>query len=300
MPGNPRNPNPGLTAARILEKHHSKLEVVVVEPKPFFEYTPGILRAFVQPDLVSRLMVPMTEALGKHSTLIQGVSTSVEMGSCVSGSYCGKIRGQYSESGQDFELAFDYLMVCAGSAYGDAIKSDPLAPPSSIQQREMQVRAAAARAAAARGGGGLVGVELAAELAHGYPSKPITLVTKSPTILPGFPPRAQKKVHEWLVKRKVTIITSDAIVASSTSTQPGKKDKSEDQEVDIITMKTSKGTEIKADISFDCTGGKFGWGILENSFKTNNDGSRTFKGIPVDLAQWSLEPAHLGRVLAAG
>jgi len=47
----------GLTAARILEKHHSKLEVVVVEPKPFFEYTPGILRAFVQPDLVSRLMV---------------------------------------------------------------------------------------------------------------------------------------------------------------------------------------------------------------------------------------------------
>jgi len=57
MPGNPRNPNPGLTAARILEKHHSKLEVVVVEPKPFFEYTPGILRAFVQPDLVSRLMV---------------------------------------------------------------------------------------------------------------------------------------------------------------------------------------------------------------------------------------------------
>jgi len=56
----------GLAAARtLLHARHNKdkqpLRVTLIEPKDYFEYTPGILRAFVAPEHAEGLCVPLEE-----------------------------------------------------------------------------------------------------------------------------------------------------------------------------------------------------------------------------------------------
>lgn len=65
----------GLAATRILhhEKAHAQthknmknsaykgITITVVEPRDYFEYVPGILRAFVDPGLAEKLCVPLEE-----------------------------------------------------------------------------------------------------------------------------------------------------------------------------------------------------------------------------------------------
>jgi len=56
----------GLAAVRtLLHAPHAKnrrpLRVTLVEPRDYFEYTPGILRAFVAPEHAEGLCVPLEE-----------------------------------------------------------------------------------------------------------------------------------------------------------------------------------------------------------------------------------------------
>lgn len=56
----------GLAAARtLLHAPHAKnrraLRVTLIEPRDYFEYTPGILRAFVVPEHAEGLCVPLEE-----------------------------------------------------------------------------------------------------------------------------------------------------------------------------------------------------------------------------------------------
>jgi NADH dehydrogenase FAD-containing subunit len=56
----------GLAAARtLLHARHGKdkrpLRVTLIEPRDYFEYTPGILRAFVAPEHAEGLCVPLEE-----------------------------------------------------------------------------------------------------------------------------------------------------------------------------------------------------------------------------------------------
>jgi NADH dehydrogenase FAD-containing subunit len=63
-------------------------------------------------------------------------------------------------------------------------------------------------------GAGLVGVELAAEIAETFPEKKLTLRSREPQLLPGFPEKAQKYALDWFRSRNVTIILENSIPPS--------------------------------------------------------------------------------------
>ena len=54
-------------------------------------------------------------------------------------------------------------------------------------------------------GGGLVGVELAAEIIEAYPGKPLTLVTSGAALCSTLPARAGQAARAWLEARGVAI-----------------------------------------------------------------------------------------------
>ena len=51
----------GLSALRHLDL--TKADVVVIEPKDYFEYTPGILRSLALPSHARKLLLPLQESL---------------------------------------------------------------------------------------------------------------------------------------------------------------------------------------------------------------------------------------------
>ena len=76
----------GLTCARHIHKHYNdqnytdKLEVIIIEPNHYFEYTPGILRCFVTPDHYNSITtefdhIPVTQH--KYTTVIHDCCTSI-------------------------------------------------------------------------------------------------------------------------------------------------------------------------------------------------------------------------------
>jgi len=58
----------GLTAARELARHKG-VEVLLLDQRSYFEYTPGILRAWVKPEVHRKLVKPIARLLrGKRAT----------------------------------------------------------------------------------------------------------------------------------------------------------------------------------------------------------------------------------------
>ncbi|CAE8698542.1 unnamed protein product, partial [Polarella glacialis] len=79
----------------------------------------------------------------------------------------------------------------------------------SVEGRRHALRALHEQLVGARGavvvGAGLVGVELAAELAHFFPRLKVTLVDGAPSVLPQLPESARDYATEWLKKQGVKL-----------------------------------------------------------------------------------------------
>src|SRR4051812_25894602 len=93
---------------------------------------------------------------------------------------------------------YDKLVLAMGSDYADHIKPDTAL---TLPARSAQIHAMHQSLQAAQRiqifGAGLVGVELAAEVAESFPNKHVTLRSRSAVLLPGFPAKAQTYVLQW-------------------------------------------------------------------------------------------------------
>lgn len=99
-------------------------------------------------------------------------------------------------------------------------------------------------------GGGLVGVELAAELALGLPrEKPplITLATSARGLLPRLPDRAREYAKTWLQSRHVRLV-QERVRPSLPTQQHGEDDG------DIALNRDGCDGPLRADVTFWCTG----------------------------------------------
>ena len=63
-------------------------------------------------------------------------------------------------------------------------------------------------------GAGLVGVELAAEIAHYWPKKKVILRSREPYLLPGYPSKAQSYALKWFRDRNVEVVLENSIPPS--------------------------------------------------------------------------------------
>ena len=148
------------------------------------------------------------------------------------------------ETNTVMRLPYDFLVVASGRGY-----PSPIRPPSSSwkypdRRRELfeygnslnQANTILVR------GGGLVGVEMAAELVHRYSKKSVVLITRSP-LLATLPRLAGKLAEEWLERKGVRVVVDEV---------EQREDSRQGTQTKVVT--TKRGVELSYDLVIDCTG----------------------------------------------
>ncbi|KAH8064095.1 oxidoreductase [Aureococcus anophagefferens] len=159
----------GLTAARRLKNNRAIGEVILLEQKHYFEYTPGILRAWVDAHEHRRLVKPLAKLFrGRRATFAR-----VAPGAAAKITHADDaLTLDVGAAGSDGHVSIrcDYAVLATGASLAP-ISDDRLHAGSVAARRErLEAQIAAVLrpnvTSALVVGGGLTGVELAAELAE--------------------------------------------------------------------------------------------------------------------------------------
>ena len=208
----------GAYAARKLEK---EFDVVLIDTKDYFEFTPSVLRTLVEPKHARKIQVRHSHYLDRAKIVNDEVL---------------EVTDKNVSTGKE-EYEFDYLIICAGSRYNTPIKEKNLV----ITARADELRKYAAKLKEAETvlviGGGVVGTELAAEIIEAYPQKKITIIHSRDQLLHRSPPRARKYARKFLKSRGVEIIFDEKVTGNNGHTYI-----------------TTTGRRIHADLAFMCVG----------------------------------------------
>ncbi|KAG9403665.1 Apoptosis-inducing factor 2 [Aphanomyces cochlioides] len=196
----------------------------------------------VDPSYVKNLFVPLTHALPyPHAKIIRGMADRIETDHLVVRSIV------HDQVDSTVHVPFDYLVLATGSSYVSPIKV-----PNDQYTRETVEKAITDTANHIRAassvliiGGGPVGVEAAAEIAHTYPSKRVTILEANRQLLhncrlkDGF----RDQLDEKLAKLNVHVIRGERL-----------PERLKTHSFSSTTVVTDKGTEIQSDVQLVCAG----------------------------------------------
>ena len=235
----------GLCCVRHLKKYD--FDVTLVEPKEYFEYTPGVLHLLTgsKGDLISPL-VPLATASGASRVLhgkfigydanTKNVAVTVTSG----------------ESDTEVLLPYDAAIICTGVPYAAPIRQDLSIKNegTTMTDRLLQIDNYMDRLSNSShiiiSGGGLVGVELVAEISVRLQKqiKEVTLISRS-NLLATLPAPAGRYALSWLKNRKnVNLFIEDEIVSCDCPAD----------QADGGVYVTKSGRQLRADMYIDCTG----------------------------------------------
>lgn len=262
----------GALAAKNLEKYFN---VTLIDTKNYFEFTPGILRTIVEPEHLRKIHAQHSRYL-KSSTFIRSIVNKITNNAVYT---------------SNKSLTFDYLILASGSRYSPPIKAQNLIidipvnyvtkkwewidrdfPTKCntiignlcITSRETSIKKYHKKLLCADKvliiGGGLVGVELAAEIAEKFHLKKITLVHSKDRLMERSPIKASAYAFNFLKKIGIEIILNERVI-----TAKGK------------IFLTDKKRKIKTDIAFLCTGITPNTEFLKKSFPNSLDGKNYAK-----------------------
>src|SRR3989344_4286946 len=226
----------GFAGAYIAKNLEDKFDVSLIDTKDYFEFTPGILRTIVEPKHVKKVQILHSHYL-KKTKLYRNKVINIS-----NGYVFFKMN----------KINYDYLIICSGSSYNSHIKTQNLV----IASRANELRDCYSRLNKARKiliiGGGLVGVELASEIATHYDNKEITIVDAGDRLISRNSLKASKYAEKFLTKRNVIIKYNEFVVGN-----------------EIRGFITNKQNRLKADIAFLCTGIKPNSDFLKDNFSKN-------------------------------
>ncbi|MCB5160450.1 NAD(P)/FAD-dependent oxidoreductase [Marinomonas algarum] len=167
--------------------------VTLVDKKDYFEVTYAALRTLAQPELGLRSRLP-------YAKFIQGHFHQGEVAT---------LAPNHAELTDGSRLEFDVAVIASGSSYA----SLPLAKSQQAMQlseREIELIDANQTLVQANNvliiGGGIVGVELAGEIADHHPDKKVTLVHGGARLVPELSEKAAKVADKQLRKLGVHLI----------------------------------------------------------------------------------------------
>lgn len=186
----------GTFVARELRR---KLNVTVVDAKEYFEYTPGILRAYVRPahweSLTFKLEPVLAKRMGVRLVVGEVMALSAEPREA-------RVRLLADGQDQDTALAYDYCVICAGChfntspPYGESLWFPTIHEAARLESawRDLDERYLEGRRRHILAehdriqglsrkkdkvlvvGAGFIGVEWATELKHFFPDLDITII----------------------------------------------------------------------------------------------------------------------------
>ena len=160
----------GVTAAKACAA--AGLRVTVVEPKDRFDTLFGTIRAMVVADFEDTMWFPYDRVFpaGSSSRFVRGWATGVDTAASV-------LTYAPAGGGAPVALSFDFLIVACGTRNSCAWFG------KTHTRAEYKATLAATREAIAAAplvlvvGAGMVGVELAGEVKHAHPAKPVVLAS---------------------------------------------------------------------------------------------------------------------------
>ena len=216
----------GFAGTLVAQKlQNGNFKVTLIDTTDYFEFTPGILRAIVEPGYIKKIQVLHKDYL-KRTNVILGRAKEVSK----------KYVLVHTKNGEK-RILFDYLVIASGSDYSSPIKEKNLVVSSRINN----VKKSYGKILGAKNiliiGGGVVGVELAAEIATHYQNKNITLVHSKPYLMERQNEKTRKYAEDFLRERGVKIILNE-----NAAKREGRN------------YVTDKGTKIRTDLAFLCTG----------------------------------------------
>lgn len=206
----------GSLAAKKLEKY---FDVTLIDTKDYFEFTPGILRTLVEQKHAKKIQVVHSDYLHQAHLIKDEVQS---------------ITDQEVKTKDKF-FSYDYLVIASGSKYSTPIKDKNLVITARAHELENYFQKLKKSKLVLIIGGGLVGVELAAEIICSYPEKEIILVHSKAELIDRNPTKARDYAKTFLKNKGVKIILSEM--------------------VDLKNKKyTTKNLQFKPDIAFLCIG----------------------------------------------
>ena len=225
----------GLTALRELMPHTNELfDIVLIDFKDYFEYTPGILRCFTDPSYLQNVTSPLESWASKRVRFVHGEVLFVKDGELA-------VRPHGAQASE--LLAYDYLVMACGSSYPQCQPVKAIAnEPTLVERQATFVKANAQLQQAQRVlilGAGLVGVELAGEILTDMPGKDVVIVDAAKTVCPGVQPGAQAYCRKWLDDKGAEVLLDQWI-----------------ESIDERGCSLRGGRRIDADIVYSCMGFK--------------------------------------------
>ncbi len=223
----------GFAGAHIAKKLERKFDITLIDTKDYFEYTPGILRTIIEPRHLKKIQIMHKDYLKKTKIFIANVK---------------EINENYVKVNNK-KFPYDYLAICSGSNYNLPIKEQNVV----IAARAKHLREHYNKLSKANNvlimGGGLVGVELVAEICTKY-NKNIILVNSDSHLTPRNNSKTIGYIENFLQKNKVKLVLNERI----------KKKKGK-------FYITETGKKIKADMAFLSTGIKPNSDFMKKNFQ---------------------------------
>ncbi|KAJ3071135.1 hypothetical protein HDU98_005783 [Podochytrium sp. JEL0797] len=219
----------------------TKATIILIEEKEALFFTVAALRAVTEPGLAEQIWIPYTSLFQNNpaNKVIQSRVTDV------SEKQVTLINGE--------TVAFDYLVICTGSKVPSPAKTEKLTKAEGVAEMKEITEALKTAKSAVIVGGGVVGVELAGEIATDYPTVKVTIIHSGAELMNRnlVKPKFTQTLMGQLAKLNVDVKLNQRVVPS----EPGAPIlPSGSFTLSKLTLKTSTGDSVESDIQFLCTG----------------------------------------------
>lgn len=214
-------------------------DVTLVEPRDTFVHNVATLRAVTDPSWADQIFIPYDGVLSRGRVLRDQVAGFSASGvSLASGS----------------SLTADFVVLATGSSHRYPAKIDVLDAAAGRSRLHATHRELVRSGRVLLLGAGPVGLEFAGEIKAAFPEKEVTIVDPAPDLASGrFPGEFRAQVRSQLADMGVRLLLGTSIDPAP-PTPPG--------EFAPVTVRTSSGDVVAADIWFACYGAAASTGYL--------------------------------------
>jgi NADH dehydrogenase FAD-containing subunit len=224
----------GFAGSFVAKKLERKFNVVLIDSKDYFEFTPGILRTIVDLKHMKKIQILHKDYLKK---------TKIVVGSVLS-------IGEKFVIVKNKKILFDYLTICSGSSYNSPFKEKNVVKVTRAKNLKENNNRLVKSDKIIIIGGGLVGVELASEICTFYKDKEIFLIHSQNRLIERMSEKSSEYAEKFLKEHGVKIIYNEKIIS-----QNGKF------------FLSNKKNKFFADMAFLCTGIISNFSFMEKNFK---------------------------------
>lgn len=219
----------GFAGGSIAKHLMNKTSVTLIDTEDFFEYTPSILRTIVEPDYYKKIN-------SKHSSYLPKAEIVVGHVKSISENQVILMDGK--------KIKFDYLVIASGSSYATPIKEEDTFFANRVKHLLEAYEKIQKSKRVSVVGGGVVGVELAAELCTHYKDKEITLIHSHPNLMERNSKKTSDYVKSFLEKNGVKIVFNEKIIKKEKNKLIGNSGKTYDYDSVFFTVGIKPNTEF--------------------------------------------------------